>query len=152
MLDRYYEDYQVGERFVSRGRTLTEADIVNFAGVSGDWYPLHVDVEYSKRSQFGQRIAHGMLVLTIASGLVPISPDVFVAFYGIDNIRFTAPTFIGDTIHVEVEIVEKQDRGPGGVLTFRQEVRKAGGDLCATGVWKVLMKSRAVAEAEAARG
>jgi 3-hydroxybutyryl-CoA dehydratase len=143
MLTRYYDEYEMGDRYVSRGRTITEADIVNFAGLTGDWYPLHVDVEYAKRTEFGQRIAHGMLVLSVASGLVPISPDVLVAFYGMDELRFTAPTFIGDTLHVETEVIEKRDRGPGGVLSSRQQVVKQTGEVAASCIMRVLLRSRA---------
>jgi len=119
---KYFEDFVVGEKIVTRARTVTEADIVNFAAFTGDWYPLHVDAEYAKSTRFGERIAHGMLVLSLSTGLW--SPEyvvqwAFVAFYGIERLRFTAPVKIGDTLHVEMEVMEKLDKGDaGGVVTF----------------------------------
>ncbi len=89
---KYYEDFEVGYVDTTRARTITEADIVNFAAFSGDWYPLHTDVEYAKKGPFGERIAHGMLVLSVAVGLMPLYEMAIVAFYGMDKVRFTAPT------------------------------------------------------------
>ena len=124
MLNRYYEEIQIGDHYTSRGRTITEADIVNFSGLTGDWYPLHTDMEYAKNTVFKQRIAHGMLVLSIGTGLVPLTPGFLVAFYGMEQVRFTNPTFIGDTIYVEDEVIEKNDKGDkGGVISFRRVVK-----------------------------
>ncbi len=136
MLDKYFDELEVGTRAVSRGRTITEADIVNFAAFSGDWYPLHTDREFAAGTMFGQRIAHGMLVMSVATGLVPMKPGVVVAFYGMDKVRFTAPTFIGDTIRVEAELIEKQDKGPFGVITIRQEIKNQRNEVCNTAILK----------------
>jgi acyl dehydratase len=145
---RYYEDFEVGEKLHTRARTVTEADIVNFAALSGDWYPLHVDVEYARSSPFGRRIAHGMLVLSLASGLMPLTQWAIVAFYGMDGVRFTAPTFIGDTLHVEAEVVEKVDKGErGGVVSWKQKIVDAGGEIKAVAVFRVLIASRRQAQA-----
>jgi acyl dehydratase len=125
----YFEDFHVGDKFVTRGRTVTEADIVNFACLSGDWYALHTDAEYAKKTPFGERIAHGLLVLAIASGLAPPYDTAVVAFYGMEKVRFTAPTKIGDTIHAEFEVVEKQDKGElGGVVSWKQTIRNQKGE------------------------
>jgi acyl dehydratase len=108
---KYWEDFEVGMRFITRGRTVTEADIVNFAGLSGDWNPLHVDTVHASAGPFGERIAHGLLGLTIASGLMQsleLYPDTLVAFLGL-NWRFRAPIKIGDTIRVEQVIAEKRE-------------------------------------------
>ena len=94
---RYFEDFSVGEKLTTRARTITEADIVIFSMFSGDWYPLHVDVEYAKKSVFGERIAHGFLVLTAASGLMPLYEMAIVAFYGIDKVQLPGET-AGDRI------------------------------------------------------
>ncbi|PTX61868.1 acyl dehydratase [Melghirimyces profundicolus] len=143
MFKKYFDDYEIGERWHSKGRTVTEADIVNFAGFSGDWYSLHTDVEYAKTTPFKQRIAHGMLVLSAASGLQIFEPGIVVAFYGMDQVRFTNPTFIGDTIHVEMTVEEMQDKGNGtGVLTAKQEVKKQTGETVITGTIKVLLNKR----------
>ena len=140
---KYFEDFAVGEVTVTRARTITETDIVNFAGLTGDWYPLHTDAEYSKRGPFGERIAHGMLILSIATGLMPLYDMAIVAFYGMDKVRFTAPTKIGDTIHVELEVVEKQDKGDiGGVITLKESVKNQQGEDVAVSTKKVLIAKR----------
>lgn len=140
MIEKYFDDIEVGERTVSRGRTITEADIVNFCGFSGDWYPLHSDAEYASASVFGQRIAHGLLVLSAASGLIPLTPGIVVAFYGMDNVRFANPTFIGDTIHVESEVLEKREKDEHtGVLSVKQDIVKQDGLIAASSVMKILL-------------
>ncbi|RXK49394.1 MaoC/PaaZ C-terminal domain-containing protein [Halorientalis pallida] len=115
MTESYFETVEIGEQRETQARTVTEADVVNFAGVSGDFNHLHTDAETMGESQFGERIAHGMLVFSMATGLLWQSRseqerDAVVAFYGIDEVRFVGPTFIGDTIHVEIEVLDKQER------------------------------------------
>ena len=80
MLARYFDDLEVGDSFTTKGRTITEADLVNFAALTWDTYPLHVDAEWASKTMFGERIAHGMLVLSYAAGLVPMQPGPIVAF------------------------------------------------------------------------
>ncbi|WP_440991170.1 MaoC/PaaZ C-terminal domain-containing protein [Haloarchaeobius baliensis] len=108
----------VGDGRRTAGRTITEADLVNFAGVSGDFNHLHTDAERMQASEYGERIAHGALVFSIATGLLwqeragggdGSSSDV-VAFYGVDRLRFRGPTFVGDTVHVETEVVDMEER------------------------------------------
>ena len=140
---KYFEDFTVGEIVVTRARTITETDIVNFAALTGDWYPLHTDVEYAQKGPFGERIAHGLLILSIANGLMPLYDMAIVAFYGMDKVRFTAPTKIGDTIHVELEVVEKQDKGDiGGVITLKEYVKNQRGENVALSTKKVLIGKR----------
>jgi 3-hydroxybutyryl-CoA dehydratase len=140
---QYYQDFKVGEVIKTRGRTITEADIVNFAAFSGDWYPLHTDAEYAASTPFGERIAHGMLVLSAASGLMPLIDWAIVAFYGMDRVRFVGPTKIGDTIHVEAEVAETKDKGElGGVVTFQQTVKNQRGEDLAIATIKVFIASR----------
>jgi 3-hydroxybutyryl-CoA dehydratase len=140
---KYFEDFQVGDVYVSRGRTITEADIVNFAAFSGDWYPLHVDKEYAAKSPFGERIAHGMLVLSAASGLMPLTDYAIVAFYGMDRVRFVGPTMIGDTIHVEAEITEIKEKSElGGVVTFQQKIVDHQGNEKAVSSFKIFMAKK----------
>jgi acyl dehydratase len=142
---RYFEDFQVGDVETTRARTITEADIVNFAAFSGDWYPLHTDVEYAKKGPFGERIAHGMLVLSVATGLMPLYEMAIVAFYGMDKVRFTAPTMIGDTIHVELEVVDRQDKGDiGGVVVLKESVKNQKGEDVAISTMKVLIGKKPV--------
>lgn len=141
MFDKGFKDFKLNEKWKSRGRTITEADIVNFSAFSGDWYPLHTDKEYAEsQAPFYQRIAHGMLVLSVATGLQKMDPEVIVAFYGIEKLRFIKPTFINDTIHVEMEAIDLQDKGNGtGVVTFEQNVVKQNGETVIKGTFKVLI-------------
>lgn len=140
---KYFDDFKVGEIALTRARTITETDIVNFAALTGDWYPLHTDVEYSKKGPFGERIAHGMLILSIANGLMPLYEMAIIAFYGMDKVRFTAPTKIGDTIHVELEVTEMQDKGDiGGVITLKESVKNQRGETVAISTKKVMLAKR----------
>lgn len=125
MITTYVDDVRVGDTSVSRARTVTETDIVQFAMFSGDWHSIHTDVEYAAADpRFGQRIAHGALVLSVALGLVEFWPPAMLAFYGVDRLRFLAPTFIGDTLHVETEVREIRPRDDAAaVVTYRFAVR-----------------------------
>ena len=121
---RYYDDFRLGEKILTRSRTVTEADIVMFAAFSGDWHPLHVDEEYAKKGFFGERIAHGFLVLSVATGLMGLADMAILAFYGMDRVRFMAPTKIGDTLRVEMEVEEKVDRNEKeGIVTLKTTVK-----------------------------
>jgi len=143
---KYFEDYEIGEKFVTRARTITETDIVMFAAFSGDWYPLHVDVEYARKSPFGERIAHGMLVLSVMSGLMPLYDMAIVAFYGMDKVRFTAPTKIGDTLRVQMTVTEKKDKGEaGGVVTFENRVMNQRDEEAAVTIIKAMIAKRPIA-------
>lgn len=99
-----FDSLEGGERFVTRGRTITEADIVQFATLSGDMHPQHTDAAWSAESRFGERIAHGMLVMSYAVGLVPLDPERVVALRRISDLVFKHPVYIGDTIHVDGHI------------------------------------------------
>lgn len=137
---RYYEDFQLGERILTRSRTVTEADIVMFAAFSGDWHPLHVDEEYAKKGFFGQRIAHGFLVLSVATGLMGLADMAILAFYGMDRVRFMAPTKIGDTLRVEMEVAEKVDRNEKeGIVTLKVTVINQRDEAVASMGMKLLM-------------
>jgi acyl dehydratase len=119
MPDRYFDEIEIGQRWVTKGRTITETDVVNFAYLSSDWHSIHTDQVYAAQTSFGQRIAHGFLVLSIATGMVPANRETVLALYGLDRVRFTAPVFIGDTVHLEMEAVEKKERDDGtGVVGF----------------------------------
>ncbi|MBM3450164.1 MAG: dehydratase [Armatimonadetes bacterium] len=143
MPDRFFEEYEIGERWRTRGRTVTEADVVNFAGISGDFFPLHMDAEYAKGTRFGHRIAHGMLTLSMATGLVPADPEKVEAFYGMDAVRFVRPVFIGDTVHVEMEVAGKTSRDDGsGVVDFKQTVVNQQGKAVLTNQYRLLIRKR----------
>ena len=105
----YWEEWEIGAEFESPGRTVTEADIVAFAGLSGDYNPLHINEEYCKTTQFGTRIAHGPLVYAIAAGLLfqlHLYDDTLIAFLGFDSLKFTGPTKAGDTIRARINWTE----------------------------------------------
>ncbi|WP_435195149.1 MaoC/PaaZ C-terminal domain-containing protein [Natronomonas sp. EA1] len=126
-----FHELEVGDTHESHGRTITEADVVNFAGVSGDHNHVHLDADTMAESHYGERIAHGMLVLSAATGLVWQTRTVkernaVVAFYGIDHLRFRAPVFFGDTIHIESEVIEKEEKpdSPGtGTVRYALDVK-----------------------------
>ena len=141
----YFEEFQPGDSVESVGRTVTEADIVNFAGLSGDYNLIHTDAEYSKGQLFGQRVAHGLLVLSIASGLavrLGFMDDTVMAFRGLEW-KFTAPVFAGDTIRVRVTIEEVKPiaRLGGGQVAIKMEVLNQRNEVVNRGVWQVLLKS-----------
>ena len=121
-----------GEHFVTRGRTIGEADITSFATLSGDTHPQHTDAEWAASSRFGERIAHGLLVLSYAAGLMPFDPERIVALRRVGDAVFKQPVRIGDTIHVEGEVVEKTEIDPGhGLVATRWRVLNQHGKLVA---------------------
>jgi acyl dehydratase len=101
MFERAFDELTVGERFMTLGRTVTEADVVSFAALTGDFHPQHTDAVWAAGSAFGERIAHGMLVLSFAVGLVPLDPARVVALRRVSDAVFKRPVRLGDTIHVE---------------------------------------------------
>lgn len=108
-IDRWFEDYEVGERRVTLGRTITETDIVVHAGQTGDFFPHHMDAEWCATQPFGQRIAHGTLVMSIAVGMTAGDINPQAMSYGYDAVRFIRSVVIGDTITVTAEITETSD-------------------------------------------
>lgn len=142
----YFEDSEVGEVVISQGRTITEADIVNFGNVIGDFNPLHFDAEYMKNSMFGQRIAHGMLTLSFATGLgnmLGANLGTVLAFKGL-NIEFKRPVFIGDTIRLKTTVIEKREssKQPGGWITQKVEILNQHNDVVQEGTWSALIAYR----------
>jgi acyl dehydratase len=145
MEKRWLEDYAVGEKLVSPARTLTESDVHAFAALTGDWHPLHTDVGYAAASPFGERIAHGMLVLSVGSALIfrlgphVFLPSSFVAFYGMERVRFTAPVKLGDTLRLEAEVTALEPKdAERGVLTWDCRVLNQRGEACCVYQTKLL--------------
>lgn len=143
----YFDEFQTGQRIVTAGRTVTEADIVSFAGLSGDYNQIHVDAAYSAQAPFGQRVAHGLLVTAIASGLAMqtgVMEGTVLAFREINEWKFIKPVFIGDTVHVVLEVQETKDlrRIGGGSVTIEVSVVNHNADTVMKGVWTVLIASR----------
>lgn len=145
-MGKYYEDFEIGEEAITAGRTITEADIVNFAGITGDWNEIHTNKELAGRGPFGQRIAHGALVFSIATGLsvrLGQTADTVIAFYGLDRLRFVKPTFIGDTIHVRQRVEEKSEKDErAGLVTMLNEVINQRDEVVVSYTAKVLLKRR----------
>jgi acyl dehydratase len=146
-LSLYFEDFPAGTEHTTRGRTITESDITNFAGLSGDFIELHTNEEYARQSPFGRRIAHGMLILSIATGLMTqmnLITDTIVAFYGIDKLRFVKPVFIGDTIRVKKKAIDAITKGgTAGVVTFETTVLNQNGEAVIVYKDKLVIKKRA---------
>jgi 3-hydroxybutyryl-CoA dehydratase len=105
--EKSFDELAAGERFTTRGRTIGEADITGFATLTGDTHPQHTDAEWAAGSRFGERIAHGLLVLSYAAGLVPLDPERVVALRRVGDAVFKQPVKIGDTIHVDGEVTSK---------------------------------------------
>jgi acyl dehydratase len=147
----FFEDVTVGQQWVSLSRTVTEADIVNFAGVSGDFNPIHVDHEFAKTTMFGRPIAHGLLVLAIGSGLGVLHPLMrTIAFMSIREWRFLEPVHIGDTIRVHTKVLEKVERARGrrGVITWERKIVNQEGKVVQEGVTLTMVEGRAVLNKE----
>ncbi|MEI7531046.1 MAG: MaoC/PaaZ C-terminal domain-containing protein [Betaproteobacteria bacterium] len=147
MVGLYWEEWTIGKSFESAARTVTETDIVNFAGISGDYNPLHINEEYCKKTQFGTRIAHGPLVYAIAAGLLfqlHLYDDTLIAFLGFENLRFTKPVKIGDTIFAKVTVTElvetsKPDRG---VMKRQLQVINQHGEIVQEAIQAFLLKRK----------
>lgn len=143
----YFEEFNIGDSITSQGRTVTEADIVNFAMLSGDWNPLHSDAEAAKSTPFGARIAHGALVLSIATGLADrmgFITGTAIAFLEL-NWQFRNAVLIGDTVRVRATVSELKPmpRLGGGNVTFKVQILKQDDTVVQRGTWTVLVKSRA---------
>ncbi|MEZ0397293.1 MAG: MaoC/PaaZ C-terminal domain-containing protein [Anaerolineales bacterium] len=143
----YFEQFQPGFRLVTAGRTVTEADVVTFAGLSGDYNQIHTDAEFSKMTPFGRRVAHGLLGLSIASGLLMqtgILSGTVLAFREIREWKFIKPIFPGDTIHVEMEVgeVKALPRLQAGAVVIHLQVKNQTGETVMKGIWNTLVMSR----------
>ena len=141
----YFNDVAIGETWDSPARTVTETDIVNFAGMTGDYNPLHVDHEFAKTTLFGKPIAHGLLGLSFVAGLGSFSPWMkTAAFIRIVDWKFLKPIFIGDTVHVRTEIVAKEVRGRGrrGLITWKRQLVNQQGVVVQEGTTETLVEIR----------
>lgn len=141
----YYEEMEIGFKVVTAARTISEADIMAFAGISGDWNAIHVDAEYGKASPFGERVAHGLLGLSIATGLamqMGFLDRTVEAFTSLEW-KFRAPIKIGDTIHTEAEVTQKKSVGAaGGFVTFNVVVKNQRDETTQRGTWTIMVKSK----------
>ena len=150
MVGMFWEEWDIGAEFQTASRTITEADVVNFAGISGDYNPLHIDEEFCKQTQFGTRIAHGPLVYSIAAGLLfqlHLYDDTLIAFLGFDSLKFTLPVKIGDTVRVRVEVLEKREtsKPDRGVMKRLLQVLNQRDEIVQEGVQAFLLKKKSAA-------
>lgn len=143
----YFEEFEPGQHVTTPGRTITESDLVSFAGLSGDYNLIHTDAEYSRTTPFGQRVAHGLLCVSIASGLATrsgIMEGTVMAFREITNWKFIKPVFIGDTIHVELDVNDTKPlpRLGGGAVFINVQINNQSNDVVMKGTWMVLIMSK----------
>lgn len=144
LVDTWFDELELGATETTRARTVTEADIVNWCALTGDWFVLHSDKVYAEKSVFGQRLAPGLMVLAFSGGLgVPPEAEAIIANYGTDRVRYPRPTFIGDTLHLEIEAEELRERdAETGIATFRWDMVNQDGLTTMSSRLKVLLKRR----------
>ena len=143
----YFEEFTVGQKIVTVGRTIAESDIFTFAGLSGDFNQIHTDAEFAKTTPFGQRVAHGLLGVAITSGLAMrtgVLEGTVIAFREINEWKFSKPVFIGDTIHAEMTVAETKPlpRLGGGSVTIVFDVKNQKDETVMKGTWVVLVASK----------
>jgi len=145
---RYFEDFKVGEALTTGRRTVEGGEVSRFAGLTGDFNPLHTDEVFARETPFGARVAHGILTLAISNGQQNLSgwfEGTAFALLGLDRVKFTAPVKFGDTIHTEMTVTQarpssKPDRG---VVSFEVAVKNQRGEVVCTYETSVLMRRRA---------
>ncbi|HKB24911.1 MAG TPA: MaoC/PaaZ C-terminal domain-containing protein [Methylomirabilota bacterium] len=144
-LRRYFDDIQQGEEYESPGRTVTETDIVIFAGLSGDYNVLHTDAEFMKRSIFGERIAHGLLGLAMQAGLFTRATQAYatLAFVGL-RWKFKGPIKIGDTITLHAKVIAKKEtaKPDRGLITLQRMVLNQRGEVVQEGETDLIVERR----------
>ena len=146
-MGKYFEEFVVGEKIVTEKHTMTEDDIMDFARLSGDDNRIHTDPEFSKTTPFRKQIAHGLLGLSIASGLAwqtGLMDGTVMAFREVKDWKFVKPLFIGDTFYTELETAETKalPRIGGGSVTINLEVKNQNDEVCHRGTWVVLIMSK----------
>lgn len=147
LFERDFDALAVGERFQTEGRTVAEADIATFAALTGDTHPQHVDAEWALGSRFGERIAHGLLVLSFAAGSMPFDPERVVALRRVGDAVFKQPVLIGDTVHVEGEVVDTRPiDDEHGLVTCRWRVVNQHGRLVLRASVELVWRRAAVRE------
>lgn len=148
---QYFDDVEVGQEWESPGRTITQTDIVNFAGLSGDFNPIHMDHEFAKTTAFRRPIAHGLLIQAIGSGLGTSAPSMrTLAFLSLREWHFKGPVFIGDTIRMRSKVVEKESRARGrrGLITWQRQLINQEGKIVQEGLSVTLVEGRGARRAE----
>ena len=142
-MGKRFEDFEVGQEYHTSGRTITEGDVLNFAGLSGDFNPLHLDEAFPKGSPFKTRVPHGLCIMSIATGLIDRLGVVSCTALACMEINWTflKPVLIGDTIRVVMEVLEKKEskRGDRGVVSFEMRVLNQRDESVERGFWKLMM-------------
>lgn len=142
----YFEEFEIGAKYVSQGRTVTEADVVAFAGLSGDYNPLHTDATFAGTTPFGERIAHGMLTVAISTGMsnwTGIFAGTTIALVE-QNIKYTGAVKFGDTVHLEMEVTEKKEtsKPDRGIIKFTAKMLNQSDQVVVDMLWTLMMKRR----------
>ena len=143
----YFEEFTVGQKIITAGRTIGEYDVAAFAGLSGDFNQIHTDAEYARHTPFGQRVAHGLLSVAVVSGLATqtgVMTGTVIAFREIAEWKFSRPVFFGDTIHAILEVVATKPlaRLGGGAVEIVVSVLNQKEEVVMSGRWTVLIQSR----------
>lgn len=144
----YFDEFIIGDEFVTPTRTITETDVVMFAAMTGDYNELHTSTEYMKDTQFGQRLVHGLLGLSVSHGLLfrlGLLEGTAIAFLGIESWQFQAPLFFGDTIHIRVKVAEtraSQSKPDRGIVKLYLEIVKQDGTVTQSGYKSIMIKRR----------
>jgi 3-hydroxybutyryl-CoA dehydratase len=147
---KYFEELTPGLKIFTAGRTITEADVTAFAGLAGDFNQIHVDADYAAKGPFGQRVAHGLLVLSVASGLTVqtgVMDRTVIAFREVSEWKFSRPVFFGDTVHCELEALSQKPlpRLGGGAVEIGVAVKNQKDETVMSGKWVVLVQSKPAA-------
>jgi len=148
MPGKFFDDFVVGEEYITPTRTLTETDVVLFAAMSGDYNELHTSEAFGKTTQFGKRIGHGLLGLAVSHGLffrLGLVEGTAIAFLGIDSWKFEAPFFLGDTIRVKVRVAEKtpsRSKPDRGVIRFFFQVLKEDQSVIQSGFKTIMIRRK----------
>ena len=146
-MGRYFEEFRVGEKIVTTSRVMTDGDIMNFAALTGDDNRIHTDAEFSRTGPFGKRISHGLLGLSIASGLLwqtGILDGTVIAFREVNEWKFVKPVFINDEVRAELEALETKPlpRIGSGSVVVGVELKNQDNDVCMKGKWTLLVMAR----------
>ncbi|WP_054635889.1 MaoC/PaaZ C-terminal domain-containing protein [Thalassobacillus sp. C254] len=144
----YFDELEIGQEFISPGRTITETDVVMFASLSGDMNELHTNQEYAKHTQFEKPIVHGLLGLSICHGLMfrlGLFEQTAIAFLNVENWKFTAPIFYGDTVHAKFTVQEKvhsRSKDDRGIIKFSVQLINQDDEITQEGVKVIMMKRK----------
>jgi acyl dehydratase len=142
----YFEEFEIGAKYVSQGRTVTEGDVVAFAGLSGDYNPLHTDARFAATTPFGERIAHGMLTVAMSTGMsnwTGIFAGTTIALVE-QNIKYTGAVKFGDTVHLEMEVTEKKEtsKSDRGIINIAAKMLNDAEQVVVEMKWTLMMKRK----------